>query len=152
MFAYGELRIHMKLFSMSVIHRKLTFFLARFLLERFMALLFWRKHCYGKFLSWNATGMAIPTTEWRLWRFHFSARRSTATLTQTSSSVSKWNISSSMDWTHGTQRLGTTLLAPQIPRHDTMWLFLMGICKRTCLCSTITRWLGMSSETESRLQ
>jgi len=26
----------------------------------------------------------------------------------------------SMDWTHGTQRLGTTLLAPKIPRHDTM--------------------------------
>jgi len=39
MFAFGALRIHMKLFSMSAIHRKLTF-LARFLLERFMALSF----------------------------------------------------------------------------------------------------------------
>ena len=48
----------------------------------------------------------------------------------------------SMDWTHETQRLGTTLLDPKIPRHDTTWLFLMGICKRTCLGSTITRWLG----------
>jgi len=51
-----------------------------------------------------------------------------------------------MDWTHGTQSLGTKLLAPKIPRHDTMWLFLMGICKRTCLCSTITRWLGWAQK------
>jgi len=33
------------------------------------------------------------------------------------------------------------ILGPKIPRPDTMQLFLMGICKRTCLCSTITRWL-----------
>jgi len=59
-----------------------------------------------------------------------------------SSSVSKWNTASTLEWMHGTQRLGTTLLAPKIPRHDTTWLFLMGICNRTCLCSTITRWLG----------
>ena len=57
-------------------------------------------------------------------------------------SVSKWNIASMLDWTHGTQRLAITLLAPKIPRHDTMWLFFIGICKSTCLCSTITRWLG----------
>jgi len=39
MFTYGDLRILMKLYSMSVIHRKLMFF-AQFLLERFMALSF----------------------------------------------------------------------------------------------------------------
>ena len=46
-----------------------------------------------------------------------------------SSSVSKWNIASTFDWTQGTQTLGTTLLAPKIPRHDTMWLFLWGYVK-----------------------
>jgi hypothetical protein len=39
MFACGDLRIHKNLFSMSAIHRKLTF-LGRFLLNRFMALSF----------------------------------------------------------------------------------------------------------------
>jgi len=34
-----------------------------------------------------------------------------------------------MDWAHGTIRLGTTLLVPKIPRHDTMWLFLWGYVK-----------------------
>ena len=48
-----------------------------------------------------------------------------------------------VSWEDGTQRLGRyTLGPPRSPRHDTMWLFLMGIRKRTCLCSTITRWLG----------
>jgi len=42
MCAKGDLRIHMKLFSLSVIHRKLTF-LARFLLKRFMALSFFKE-------------------------------------------------------------------------------------------------------------
>ena len=59
------------------------------------------------------------------------------TSAQTNATVSYWE-----DGIDGTRRLGTTLLAPKIPRHDTMWLFLMGLCKRTCLCSTITRWLG----------
>jgi len=35
----------------------------------------------------------------------------------------------SMDWKHGTQRLDTTLLAPRIPRRDTMLLFLWGYVK-----------------------
>ena len=48
----------------------------------------------------------------------------------------------SMDWTHGPIDLALHSWPPKIPRHDTVWLFLMGICKRTCLCSTITRWLG----------
>ena len=39
MFAYRDLRIDMKLHSVTVIHRKLTF-LARFLLDRFVALSF----------------------------------------------------------------------------------------------------------------
>ena len=81
--------------------------------------------------------------EWNL--YHVNGRGlefHIATLAQPSSSVSKWNLASTLDWTHGTQRLDTTLLVPKIPRHDTMWLFLIGIFKRTCLCSIITRWLG----------
>jgi len=41
-----------------------------------------------------------------------------------------------MDWTQGTQRLGTTLLAPKIPRHDTTPcdFFLLGYVKeRVCV-------------------
>lgn len=40
-------------------------------------------------------------------------------------------------------------LGPKISRHYTLWLFLVGICKTMCLCSTITHWLGWAQKQNS---
>jgi len=132
MLAYGDLIIHQKLYSMSVIHRKLAF-LTRFLLERFMVLSFLKETLLReipilKFCRIGSEDFIFQQDRAPL-HWHNQVRRFlNETLPQRC-----MGRTGAKDWAlHSWPR------SPDMTPCD----FLMGLCKRTCLCSLLPAYLN----------
>ena len=90
----------------------------------------------------NAAKLASSSNEWRFRRHHFPTGRSATPLAPGGSTFSEWISTSTMDTSRRERRPGASVLAPEISRSHTLWLFLVGIRKRSSLCTISTNNFG----------
>jgi len=141
MSAYWDYKIPKKHWNMRGTPRKLMYFVL-YRKQRFMTVLFCWKHGYWGNVSRDAAKLASSSNEWRFKRLHFPTGRSSITLAPECSTFSEWISTSTMDRSRRERRPGPSVLTPEISRSHILLLFLVGVRKRSSLCTISTNNFG----------
>ena len=104
----------------------------------FMDRSFCWKHGYWGNVSRDAAKLASSSNQWRFRRLHFPKGRSSNPFAPGCSTFSEWISTSTMDRTRRERRPGASVLAPEISWYHTLRLFLVGVRKRSSLCTIST--------------